>query len=615
MISKSEKLELSKLILAAKEGELDKKQFEKLDSLIANDSYATEHYVEFLMIYVGLTQPYKAFTSLIAPKDDDTPQPDIDFGEELAEYEKNGIPVEIERRKKPVEKVLTEEERQAKIRAFLREERAIEERERRLAELERSRIRRQELQRRKRSQQMRTVLSKIRKVLKIGAAAAVVIVVAFYLYALLTPVPPAFVATLTDCADVKWADSRQPAEPGSQLEPGTMQLVEGYARITFNEGAGIVLEAPAEINLKNSNRAFLQLGKLSAEVPVQARGFKIDTPSASITDLGTEFGVYVAEDGTSDVHVFKGRVSLLAGRFDNMVGRLFDTVEQVVEAGQARRVKTGIFKIQKIPFNQTAFAPNIPLPYKPTPYELAMRRSNPICYWRFSGNDSRKCINSVDADRYTAEYVGSIKFESSGPDLGDGQSNDALKLSGGYVLAPDVKIDGLELRGSSIALWLRPDIISSNKQSIIWQDTSGKPGSVGFERLLFMDEKGHLGFLIFTDMYDENDSNIVEVLSTKKLQAGRWSHVAVTVASDNVQLSINGQISKTRINLTSQILDPDLIWHTFVGTPRNNRGEGEYFVLGRSTYSIFKGDVDEVALFNRALSAEEISRLYMSAGK
>jgi hypothetical protein len=47
--------------------------------------------------------------------------------------------------------------------------------------------------------------------------------------------------------------------------------------------------------------------------------------------------------------------------------------------------------------------------------------------------------------------------------------------------------------------------------------------------------------------------------------------------------------------------------------PRKNRREGEEFVLGRTTYSIFRGDVDEVALFDRALPAEEISRLYMSA--
>jgi len=612
--------EVSELVILSLDEMLTPEQKMRFNELIISDPGARKYYLDYLSIQIAIkhiidTSKHKEGFAFLQKTERPPHQEDgIVIGKELAEYEKNGKPVEVERNVEPAERVLSEREREAKIRAFLAEEKAMEEQERMLAELERRKILQREIRRRRRIALAHSISAKIKKYATITAMAAVGMVTAYFVYALLTPAPrTSSIATLTDGINLKWAEPDLPAQLNSLLRPGYMKLIEGYAEISFDSGAKAILQAPAEIELQNASRAYLQSGILSATVPLEARGFTLNTPSASIVDLGTEFSVHVTKDGSSDIHVIKGKVSLLAGKIDNLVGKLFETVEQIVEAGQARHVKTGICKIQKIPFNQATFARNIPLPYKPSPYELAVRRSNPTCYWRFSGNDSRKCINSADADRYGAEYFGSIEFESSGPDLGDGQPNNALKLGDGYVLAPDIKIDGPDMRGSSIALWLRPDIISSNKQSIIWQDTSGKLGGIGFERLLFMDEKGHLGFLIFTSLYDENNSNIVEVLSTKKLQAGRWSHVAVIITSDNVQLSINGRISKTRINLTSQILDPDLIWHTFVGTPRNNRGEGEYFVLGRSTYSIFKGDVDEVALFNRALQAEEISRLYMSA--
>ncbi|HIJ71948.1 MAG TPA: hypothetical protein HPP87_11390, partial [Planctomycetes bacterium] len=241
-------IDLSESLLRLLEGTISDEQFSYLQHQLSSNPSARQYYFQYMQVSSALNRlgqitNVDTLSKIVA---DDAG--DLSILEELAEYEKNGEPVKVEKAKKPAGRILTQEEQQARIRAFLAEEKAIEEQERMLAELERRRIRRRELRRRKRSQQMRTVVSKMRKVLKIGAVAAVVMVVAFYLYALLTPVPPAFVATLADGVNIKWADSGQPAEPDSPLGPGPMKLVEGYARITFNEGAGIVLEAPAEIN-------------------------------------------------------------------------------------------------------------------------------------------------------------------------------------------------------------------------------------------------------------------------------------------------------------------------------------------------------------------------------
>src|SRR5204862_8103159 len=60
------------------------------------------------------------------------------------------------------------------------------------------------------------------------------------------------------------------------------------------------------------NGARLLRGKLTAQVPAAAKGFQITSPQGKIVDLGTEFGMAVARDGTTDVYVFKGKVEAYA---------------------------------------------------------------------------------------------------------------------------------------------------------------------------------------------------------------------------------------------------------------------------------------------------------------
>ncbi|MHC4185964.1 MAG: FecR domain-containing protein, partial [Planctomycetota bacterium] len=336
---------------------------------------------------------------------------------ELAEYEKDGVPVEVERVDEPVERILTQEEREAKVRAFLREEKAKEEQERRLEEETRRKIRERELKRRQRAQVALNVATKVRRYARNIAIAAMLMVIGYLVYTVMNLGPPAFVATLTDGINVKWADSAQPAQLDRLLRPELMKLVEGYAEITFHGGAKVIIEGPVEIELQGIDKAHLQRGKMSVIVPVEARGFAVNSPSASIVDLGTEFAVHVKEDGSSDIHVFEGKVSLLAGKIDNIIGKLFDTVEQIVEAGQAKRIQAGSSMIDEIQFSSSKFVRNMPLPD-----ELAVRQSDPVIYYRF--NETEEILS----DR--VERGGRPEIAPVDLNLGDGLENSALHLKG-----------------------------------------------------------------------------------------------------------------------------------------------------------------------------------------
>ena len=117
----------------------------------------------------------------------------------------------------------------------------------------------------------------------------------------------ASVAVLTRGVNLEWDSAA--ITPGTPLSPGWLKLKSGIAQIEFYQGARVLIEGPAELQLVSSGEATCTRGKLSAQVPPQAKGFRINTPKGTIVDLGTEFGLDVSASN-EEVHVFKGEVEL-----------------------------------------------------------------------------------------------------------------------------------------------------------------------------------------------------------------------------------------------------------------------------------------------------------------
>src|SRR6185295_18158061 len=115
------------------------------------------------------------------------------------------------------------------------------------------------------------------------------------------------VAVLTRTVDAAWADGSRTFASGAPLDRGVLRLKSGLAEIEFFSGARVVLEGPGELQLISPLEATCPTGRLSAEVPPPARGFRINTPRGTVIDLGTAFGLDVTPSGP-EVHVFKGEV-------------------------------------------------------------------------------------------------------------------------------------------------------------------------------------------------------------------------------------------------------------------------------------------------------------------
>jgi hypothetical protein len=131
------------------------------------------------------------------------------------------------------------------------------------------------------------------------------------------------VATLDDSAHAVWRVPRQ--EP--QLRRGSMTLEQGYAQLTFKQGTQVLIQAPCTFKLQSSNKMALENGSMTANVPSQAAGFRVQTPWTTVVDYGTEFGLSTGQTDGTEVHVFEGNVG---------VGDA--TSSQVATEGQAAHV-------------------------------------------------------------------------------------------------------------------------------------------------------------------------------------------------------------------------------------------------------------------------------------
>lgn len=135
---------------------------------------------------------------------------------------------------------------------------------------------------------------------------------------------PGSVACVTGLHDVAWAEPAGGVEPpppqrhASLFAGQRFDLVRGLVEITFDGGAKTIVEGPAAFEVVSLAAGRLYSGRLTATLDkavAKAAGagsrFAIETPTATVTDLGTSFGVAVGEAGETSVSVFDGLVELL----------------------------------------------------------------------------------------------------------------------------------------------------------------------------------------------------------------------------------------------------------------------------------------------------------------
>ena len=544
--------ELYELVIAMHEGDITEEQFEVLNRKLKHKDEA-HRYMEFNLIFSELSCP-SAVDYFFNQESDDFLSEEDDLGvldnklwQALAENEKMAPGILVE---KPIEKSVDPRLGLMKV-----------------EKLERK-------------------ISRLSVYTLILSAAAMLFLMILVLSSPIRPV----VATLTDSINAEWISEDEIPAKWDVLKQGELTLVRGLAEITFDDGAVVVVEAPAMFKLESPKSMFLSSGKISAVVSERATGFEVNTLSARIIDIGTEFGVSVEGDGSCSLHMFKGMASLIAGQKGKV------RTSQIVNANEARSVDMMTGVVQNIALDKYNIVRRMP-----SLYELAVHEMNPVAYWQFEEDDPERIRNYMaNRQSYDGKYVGSVKFES-GPTFVDGKASQAVVLdgTGNYVLIPDIKNIRRGSGGYSFAMWIRPDAVGdgteSSKRYCIF-------AGLGLYGHISLTKDGHF---IYYSLDTKSSSKLTNIhKSLQKVQPGKWYHLAVTAKSYGMKrFYVNGIECGQPERIAGVSNTCSEISLGSVSQPEGNYNPQAY---GEP----FNGAISEPALYDRKLSHDEVKRLF-----
>ncbi len=132
------------------------------------------------------------------------------------------------------------------------------------------------------------------------------------------PIVGPFIATVEKIDSAQWRGDG-PRSVGQKLRPGEMSLVSGTAVLRFSSGASVVITGPADFTLESPKGIDLRSGSVLVVAPPEASGFTVRTAAGRFIDLGTEFGVSINADRSTDVQVYQGVVIARPGANDLVV--------------------------------------------------------------------------------------------------------------------------------------------------------------------------------------------------------------------------------------------------------------------------------------------------------
>lgn len=383
---------------------------------------------------------------------------------------------------------------------------------------------------------------------------------------------------------------------GSYLKPGTISQAAGWLTLQTLNGVSVTLDAPFRAELLSHDRILLKEGRARVRVPEGAEGFRLDSPAFDVVDLGTEFAAVVNADGTGTCRVFEGKadVSLL-----DSIGEVKRT--QRLTANVSVRVNPSKQDMQVIeeadgdyPEMKQPPRPTLALPHS---YPAEVMGMGPTAYWRFEEIHNREVANEVsDGVSLVALGTAAISQERGANHSGELLQRSPLeyfKINSGSstVFKADFSISLFAqfewLQNFALISAMRYDPQVQGHPFILQSYASFR--SSGFN------STGLHAVLRDPPAWDGG----VEVFGNTPLLPLHWHHIAATREGDQFSLYLDG-VMVGRESAGSMPLDCREI---FVGRLNGNASQSRMEARG------LVGRIDELAVFPRALTDDEIRKL------
>lgn len=412
------------------------------------------------------------------------------------------------------------------------------------------------------------------------------------------------VAVLSKLAEAVWSESSQhsPAEGGA-IGTGVIALESGLVQIDFFGGASVSLSGPAELELVSHESAILHAGVLTADVPPAARGFEVRTGEIFLEDLGTRFGLSAVSDSEAELYVFDGEVRATGVSGDSIL----------VAGGEGMELKNG----KAIPQDSTKTEkyPHISEVYEGAGSEERDRYSNwreaslelrqdprLIAYYDFENlsAQTRRLKNRVQIDK-ASELDGGIVGARMAEGRWAGKTALDFRGEGDRVR---FEIPG-EWNAVTLFAWVRIDALDRHLSSLFLTDFFD-PNEFHWQ----ISSKGALHFATspegVIDIPKHNRRFYSDIFWNPKM-SGRWFFLATTVDCETnaVQHYINGE----PVGFSGGTNREKPLTHFQIG--KADLGNWSDPIWPEAAIRTLNGRIDEFAIFQEALIAEEIRKLYV----
>ncbi len=256
-------------------------------------------------------------------------------------------------------------------------------------------------------------------------------------------------------------------------------------------------------------------------------------------------------------------------------------------------VETALGLLEKISDKRTGARPVAP----PHPaYARAVLASRPLAYWRMGEFNGPTALDSSGQNNH-GEYEDGIAVYLEGPELANdrptGPVNRAPHFAGGRMKA-DVENLG---RAYSVEMWfldalpVDARLVTGYLFSRGVDRAEGAPG----DHLAIGGTHSATGKLVFFNGDILNQA----LFGASEIRPGTWNHVALVREGNKATVYLNGNTT------------PEIRGEAEIGFPPTVR---QIFVGGRNdNFANFEGKIDEVAVYDRVLPAEEVARHYAAA--
>ncbi|WP_428305685.1 LamG domain-containing protein [Lacipirellula sp.] len=417
-----------------------------------------------------------------------------------------------------------------------------------------------------------------------------------------------YVAELVNVTNCRWDTARSTADlrTGSTLRAGeSLHLLEGVAQIRTglsDNSPTVQLEGPAAISLASDGPPALLYGKLTVSLPAHATRFDFTTPLGCV-HVSSDSSVGVMSSPNSvELHVFRGAATLEPG----LLGAA-ETQEISVDSGASMRATTsahGVISTVHGKAHESWFVTPAALTESQLPisekYVDAVYNANPVAYWRFESDEGGVVRNQM-SDRLHCRLVGdAVRLR---PNSQNGTAEFGLTAGPGYLLSDDL----IDLPDDSYTLeaWMKPTYYHHGTMfSLIdWKPSESPLGSHRLEVELVGPVSGFPQAFRPTEFnpgrirYIHQNS---EAFSATPYIVRKWQHLATVKNGAEMKIYLDGKLVAS--NRDERPVGPQL--RVLMGQlfPQSPHIEDEV------TSRLYVGQLDEVALYDRALSEEELRR-------